>query len=92
MSIDFYVISNSNVTRKTRLSPYYYALANFGTSAYSRLGSDNSKVSNFNIMGDLDQVIQFGAGFYDSGTNSSSVNGSVGTDLYIVFNNQPDVR
>jgi hypothetical protein len=61
LTIDLYIISNIDMTSETRLTPMITPLPILVLPLMPAWARDNCKVANFYIMGDLYQVIQFGA-------------------------------
>ena len=59
-------------------------VAEFGASGDACLGDDEAVFSNDDIVGDLDEVIDFGTGLDPSAAEAGTVDGDVGTDFNIV--------
>ena len=58
-----------------------------GRAGYSGLGSDNGVLTDFNIMGNLNEVVELHALVDVCRTHSSTVNGGVGANFHVVVDN-----
>src|ERR1700733_8943212 len=70
----------------SRLATDHDAASDLGTTADSGLGGNDGILAHIHIVGDLDQVVQFGSGPDDGRSDRRPVDRCVGPDLYIVFN------
>jgi hypothetical protein len=68
------------------LSADHHSFAQLGTSCYGRLSGDDRILANIHVVGDLDEVIQFGSFADDGAAHGSAVDAAVRTDLDVVFN------
>src|SRR4051812_36264834 len=73
------------MANKACLSADHYIPANLGRPRYARLRCNYSAFANFYVMGDLYEVIELGAGFYDGGTHGSPVDSGIGADLHVIL-------
>ncbi len=67
------------------LAPHHHAPASLGAACDPCLGGEDVVFAQFDVMGDLDEVVDFGAAGYPGRFESGSVEGSIGADFDVVF-------
>src|SRR3990172_2804002 len=80
------VVSDIQVSNDTNLTPDRNMLAKFCAARNACLGHNDTVFSDYAVVSNLDQVIDFRSATYQGNPQSRSVNGGIGSNLYIVLN------
>src|ERR1035438_7381693 len=67
------------------LATDHYIIADFSAATDPGLRSDHGIITYFNVVGNLDKIIQLSTRFNEGRSDGRAVNGGVGANFYIVF-------
>src|SRR3546814_3877185 len=75
------------MSHDTNLAADHGVSADLSASGYPGLGSNDRVFSYFHIVGHLDQIVQLHTFANNGSAHCGPVNGIIGANLHIVFNN-----
>lgn len=87
MRLNIGTVRNLEMASKAYLSADAAVFPDFRTAGNTYLRSHGRMLADFYIVGDLDEVVQFYAPANNGRSDTGSVDGRTGTDLYIFFEN-----
>ncbi len=68
-------------------------VADAGAARHAHLGGESSIFPNFCVVGDVDEIVEFGAPTDDGAANGRAVNAGTGADFHVIFEDDvADVR
>src|SRR6056297_337722 len=83
------LISNLQMASHTRGAAEYTVPSNAGTAGNADHGRHGAVIADANVMGNLDEVIEFHPITDDGVVECATINGGVGTHFHIISENNP---
>ena len=81
-----HLVANGDMTSYSYLSTKHAPLSNLCRSSHTHLCTHHSMFTDVGIVGDLNQVIQLHSFSNIGAAHGRTINASVGTHLYVIFN------
>lgn len=83
------LLPNFQMTRDANLTRQDGKISNFRAAGNSNLAHDDATTANFYVVADLDEIVDFRSCANNGIRASPSIDGSVGSNIDVVFNNNP---
>ena len=78
-------VTNLKVVDQSRLSAHEDPFSNDRATRYAALGGHDRVLTYFNVVRDMDEIVELDATTDDRPTECASIDGGVGTDLNIIL-------
>ena len=86
-------VTNLQVIYQSRLAAHQNPFPNDGASRYAALGRHDRVLTDFDVVRDVDQIVELDTTADECPSECASINGGVGTDLDVIFDDDdPNVR
>ena len=85
LGTDFDTVGNGDVSDDSDLSAHHHVASDFGRPGDADLGGHDGIFADHDVVGNLDQVVEFGPLTDPRGPHGGTVDGTVGADFDVVF-------